>query len=46
MSYETKIKERLESYNSIKQFHEYTDINNAEFAPEICNEFVTIYMDE
>jgi len=24
----------------------YTTINNAEFAPEISNEFVTIYMDE
>lgn len=24
---------------------EFTDINNAEFAPEICNEFVTVYME-
>ena len=24
---------------------DYTEMNNAEFAPEICNEFVTVYME-
>lgn len=44
--YERKVKEKLDSFDSLKQSHEFTSVNNAEFAPEICNEFVTIYVDE
>lgn len=43
--FEDKVKERLDSYEPAKSNSEFTAINNAEFAPEIANEFVTIYYD-
>ena len=43
--FEDKVKERLDTYEPMKQNSEFTAINNAEFAPEIANEFVTIYYD-
>lgn len=33
-------------YDRMRIESEYASVNNAEFAPEISNEFVTIYMDE
>ena len=26
--------------------HEYATVNNAEVVPEVCNEFVTVYMEQ
>lgn len=43
--FDDKVKDRLETYEPIKQSSEFTAMNNAEFAPEIANEFVTIYYD-
>lgn len=33
-------------FEKLRVENEYSSINNAEFAPEICNEFVTVYLDE
>lgn len=44
--YETRLKQKLASYDGLRSCNEFTAINNAEFAPEIANEFVTIYMDD
>lgn len=30
----------------MKSQNEYTAINNCEYGPEICNEFVTVYLDD
>ena len=35
----------LVSYREIMNNHEFCGMNNAEVAPEICNEFVTLYID-
>ena len=43
--YEKKMRERLEHFQSWSNGCEYSEINNAEFAPEICNEYVTVYME-
>lgn len=43
--YEKKMREKLESFQVWSNGCEYTEINNAEFAPEICNEYVTVYME-
>ena len=39
------MRDRLEHYKQWCNQAEYTEVNNAEFAPEICNEYVTVYMD-
>jgi len=44
--YEMKLKERLDSYNELALTTTYCAVNNCEFAPEVCNEFVTIYLEE
>lgn len=44
--YDTTLKERIDSYDSLKAVSEFTEVNNAEFAPEIANEFVTIFFDD
>jgi hypothetical protein len=43
--YEKKMREKLEHFQSWSHGCEFTEINNAEFAPEICNEYVTVYME-
>jgi len=43
--FEDKVRERISTYEPMKSNSEFTSINNAEFAPEIANEFVTIYYD-
>ena len=44
--YEAKLKERTDEYEAYSGITTFCKMNNCEFAPEICNEFVTIYMDE
>ena len=44
--FDDQVKERLDSYQPLRSQAEFTSINNAEFAPEIANEFVTIFYDE
>ena len=44
--YDRKLKEKLESFDQMKVLNEYTAVNNGEFAPEIANEFVTVFYDE
>lgn len=43
--YEKKMQERLNHFQTWSEGQEFTAINNAEFAPEICNEYVTVYME-
>lgn len=40
------MRERLETYEPLRSESEYTSVNNAEFAPEIANEFVTVFFEE
>ena len=40
------MRERLETYEPLRSDSEYTSVNNAEFAPEIANEFVTVFFEE
>jgi predicted acyltransferase (DUF342 family) len=40
------LREKLDSFESLKSQSDFTVINNAEFAPEIANEFVTIFYDD
>eukprot|EP00347_Sterkiella_histriomuscorum_P007733 403347763 len=42
---ERNINARLATFGDIISNHEYCSINNAEVAPEICNEFVTIFLE-
>ena len=44
--YEQKLRERIDEFDVLKNVTTYCQVNNCEFAPEICNEFVTIYLDE
>ncbi len=44
--YDTKLNEKVDSYHSLRSQSEFTVVNNAEFAPEIANEFVTVFFDE
>ena len=44
--YEKKLKERIDEFDEFKKTTTYCAVNNCEFAPEVCNEFVTIYLDE
>lgn len=36
----------MNEFDLIKQHSEYASVNNAEYIPEICNEFVTLYLEE
>ena len=36
---------KLQEFTDMAQGVNCTEINNAEFAPEICNEFVTVYLE-
>ena len=36
----------MNSYEDVRNQYDFTAINNAEFAPEIANELVTVYIDE
>lgn len=36
----------MDEFEEFKKTTTYCAVNNAEFAPEVCNEFVTIYLDE
>lgn len=44
--YEYLLREKLASYDSVRSVNEFTAICNAEFAPEIANEFVTVFFDD
>ena len=44
--YNSRLQERLNSYEDVRNQYDFTAINNAEFAPEIANELVTVYIDE
>lgn len=44
--YERRLKEKLDNLNQFRAVCEFTLVNNAEFAPEIANEFVTVFYDE
>jgi hypothetical protein len=46
--YEKKLKDKLDFFASLSLNSDtaFCSINNCEFAPEICNEFVTVYLDE
>lgn len=44
--YERRLHDKLDSFDHYRAVCEYTHINNAEFAPEIANEFVTVFYDE
>jgi len=44
--YETKLKEKIDGYEVFKKATTFSNVNNCEFAPEVCNEFVTVYLDE
>lgn len=44
--YERRLKDKLESFDMIRTQCEFTHVNNGEFAPEIANEFVTMFFDE
>lgn len=44
--YERKLRDKLNSFDQMRVTTTYCYVNNAEFAPEVCNEFVTIYLDE
>ena len=43
---EKNITARLTTYKDIQNEHEFCTVNNAEVAPEICNEFVTTFLDK
>ncbi len=43
---EKNITARLATYRDIMSTHEFCGINNAEVAPEICNEFVTTFLEK
>jgi hypothetical protein len=42
---DANIQARLLHHRDSMEYYEYCYINNAEVIPEICNEFVTIYME-
>ncbi len=44
--YDSKLNDKVASYSSLRSQADFTVINNAEFAPEIANEFVTVFFDE
>ena len=41
---EKGISDRLAVHKPEMDLYEFCEINNAEVAPEICNEFITIYL--
>ena len=43
--YENKVKVRIQQLQDVQKNLEFTQINNAEYAPEVSNEFVTIYLE-
>jgi hypothetical protein len=47
-AYDKKLRERIEYYNIENQANKtkFCTVNNTEYAPEVCNEFITIYCDE
>ena len=42
---ESNIQKRLILHKDMMLKHEYATVNNAEVVPEICNEFITIYLE-
>ncbi len=42
--YEKKLKEKLDVFLNTKS--NFCSVNNCQYAPEICNEFVTVYLEE
>lgn len=38
------IQSRLERHKDLMELHEFTVIKNGEVGPEVCNEFVTVFM--
>lgn len=40
---DANINARIEANKVVSENHEFTEINNAELGPEICNEFVTVF---
>eukprot|EP00347_Sterkiella_histriomuscorum_P022729 403337381 len=46
LSYEDRVQAKLQEYDNLRKFNEFTAINNCEYAPEIANEFVTVYMED
>ena len=36
----------MEYFQKFGVYNSYTEINNCEFAPEISNEFVTVFLDD
>ena len=43
---EKNITARIATYRDLMSTHEFCAINNAEVAPEICNEYVTTFLDK
>ena len=43
---EKNVQARVDSYKDFINTYEFCTINNAELLPEICNEFVTIYLND
>jgi len=43
---EKNVQARVDSYKDMINTYEFSAINNAELLPEICNEFVTIYLND
>lgn len=44
--YERRLKDKLDNFDQYRAASEYTSVNNCEYAPEIANEFVTVFYDE
>jgi lipopolysaccharide biosynthesis regulator YciM len=43
---EKNVQARVDSYKEMINVYEFSCINNGELLPEICNEFVTIYLND
>jgi hypothetical protein len=46
--YEKKLKDKLDYFQHLctNQQTTFCQLNNCEFAPEVCNEFVTVYLED
>ena len=44
--YDRKLQDKLASFEIMRVHSEYSQMNNGEFAPEVANEFVTIFYDQ
>ena len=46
MDFDKKVNAFFEKSKKTRAHTTYCEVNNAEFMPDLCNEFVTIYLDE